>query len=132
MIPNVGGFFDNLEHLTAQELRKKGSIRFLSKREKMQFELERINERQRKLEMSKAKKEADLQLLDDEQDDFRVKISLSDFELLKQAKLHAQANPMVVGEVQQEEVEAVNEIQSMIDQTRARNEEEDEQYFGQF
>ena len=43
-----------------------------------------------------------------------------------------QANPMVVGEVQQEEVEAVNEIQSMIDKTRARNEEEDEQYFGQF
>ena len=127
----MGGFFDNLEHLTAQELRKKGSIRFLSKREKMQFELERINERQRKLEMSKAKKEADLQLLDDEQDDFRVKISLADFELLKQAKLHAQANPMVVREVQQE-VEVVNEIQSMIDQTRARNEEEDEQYFGQF
>ena len=38
---------------------------------------------------------------------------------------------MVVGEVQQE-AEAVNEIQSMIDQNRARNEEEDEQYFGQF
>ena len=89
MIPNIGGFFDNLEHLTAQELRKKSSIRFLSKREKMQFELERINERQRKLEKSKSKKEADLQLLDDEQDDFRVKISLADFELLKQAKLHA-------------------------------------------
>ena len=131
MIPNVGGFFDNLEQLTAQELRKKGSIRFLSKRQKMEFELERINERQQKLKLSKAKKEADLQLLDDEQDDFRVKISLADFELLKQAKLHAQANPMVVGEVQQE-AEAVNEIQSMIDQTRARNEEEDEQYFGQF
>ena len=61
-----------------------------------------------------------------------MKINLADFEVLKQAKLHAQANPMVVGEVQQEEVEAVNEIQSMIDQNRARNEEEDEQYFGQF
>ena len=60
-----------------------------------------------------------------------MKISLADFELLKQAKLHAQANPMVVREVQQE-VEVVNEIQSMIDQNRARNEEEDEQYFGQF
>ena len=131
MIPNVGGFFDNLEQLTAQELRKKGSIRFMSKRQKVEFELERINERQRKLEKSKSKKEADLQLLDDEQDDFRVKISLADFELLKQAKLHAQANPMVVREVQQE-VEVVNEIQSMIDQNRARNEEEDEQYFGQF
>ena len=45
MIPNVGGFFDNLEQLTAQELRKKGSIRFMSKRQKMEFELERINER---------------------------------------------------------------------------------------
>ena len=60
-----------------------------------------------------------------------MKISLSDFELLKQVKLHAQANPMIVGEVQQE-AEAVNEIQTMIDQNIARNEEEDEQYFGQF
>ena len=60
-----------------------------------------------------------------------MKISLADFELLKQAKLHVQANPMVVREVQQE-VEAVNEIQSMIDQNRTRNEEEDEQFFSKF
>ena len=97
----------------------------------MQFELARINERETTLRLAKAKKEADLQLLDDEQDDFRVKISLADFEVLRQAKLHAQANPMVVGEVQQE-AEAVNEIHSMIDQTRARHEEEDEQFFGRF
>ena len=51
------------------------------------MELKRINERQQKLDLAKAKKEADLQLLDDEQDDFRVKVSLGDFEILRQAKL---------------------------------------------
>ena len=60
MIANRNGFFDGLENLSQKELRRKGSIKFLSKREKLQFELERINERQRKLELAKAKKEADL------------------------------------------------------------------------
>ena len=101
MIPNRNGFFDNLEPLSAKELRKKTSLSFLSKRERMQFELARINEREQKLQLAKAKKEADLQLLDDEGDDFSVKISLADFEVLKNAKLHLQANPMLFAGAQQ-------------------------------
>ena len=62
----------------------------------MEVQLARINEREEKLRMSKAKKEADLQLLDDEADDFKVKISLEDFEILKRAKLQGQANPAFV------------------------------------
>ena len=38
---------------------------------------------------------------------------------------------MVVGEVQQE-AEAVNEIQGMIEQNQALHEEEDDQFFGRF
>ena len=53
----------------------------------MQLELDRINEREEKLLLAKRKKEADLELLDDEQDNFQVKISLQDFEVLKRAKL---------------------------------------------
>ena len=36
----------------------------------MQLELDRINEREEKLRLAKRKKEADLELLDDEQDNF--------------------------------------------------------------
>ena len=59
----------------------------MTKRQKMEFELQRLNEREEKLQLAKAKKEADLQLLEEEKDDFRVKISLADYEILKQAKL---------------------------------------------
>ena len=59
----------------------------MTKRQKMEFELQRLNERKEKLQLAKAKKEADLQLLEEEKDDFRVKISLADYEILKQAKL---------------------------------------------
>ena len=38
--------------------------------------------------LAKRKKEADLALADDEEDNFKVKISVADFEILKQAKLH--------------------------------------------
>ena len=79
MIPNKGGFFDNLEPLSIIELKRKGSVNFLTKKEKLQFELERLNEREEKLRLAKMKKEADLALADDEQDNFKVKISVSDF-----------------------------------------------------
>ncbi len=80
MIPNRNGFFDNLEPLSVKELKKKGSINFLSKKEKMELQLARINEREEKLKIAKQKKEADLALLDDEEDDdCRVKISLADY-----------------------------------------------------
>jgi glycine cleavage system pyridoxal-binding protein P len=62
----------------------------------MEMELARIEEREEKIALSKAKKQADLQLLDDEEDDFKVKISLQDFDILKRAKLQQQANPAFV------------------------------------
>ena len=64
------------------------------------MELARINEREEKLQLAKAKKEADLELVNDEQDDFRVKISLADFELLKQLKLQQGLNPVYQQEQQ--------------------------------
>ena len=51
------------------------------------MELARIEEREEKIALSKAKKHADLMLLDDEADDFKVKISMEDFEILRRAKL---------------------------------------------
>ena len=39
MIPNRGGFFDNLDPLNVKELKRKGSVNFLTKKEKLQFEL---------------------------------------------------------------------------------------------
>ena len=87
MVVNRNGFFDDLEPLHPRELRKHGGISFQSKKQRMEMELARINEREEKLRMSKAKKEADLQLLDDEADDFRVKITMEDFEILRRAKL---------------------------------------------
>ena len=96
MMPNRNGFFDGLEPLSSKELRKHGGISFQSKKQRMEMQLARINEREEKLRLSKAKKEADLQLLDDEADDFKVKISLEDFEILKRAKLQQQANPAFV------------------------------------
>ena len=59
----------------------------MTKRQKIEFELQRLNEREEKLQLAKAKKEADLDLLEEEKDDFRVKISLADYEILKKAKL---------------------------------------------
>ena len=56
----------------------------------MEMQLARIAEREQKLQAARAKKEADLALLDDEQDDFKVKISLGDYELLQEAKRQRQ------------------------------------------
>ena len=100
MIPNKGGFFDNLEPLSVKEMKRKGSINFLTKKEKLQFELERLKEREERLQIAKRKKEADLALADDEQDNFKVKISMEDWEILKQAKQQLQGNPMVFGGLQ--------------------------------
>ena len=67
-------------------MKKKGHLSFMTKRQKIEMQLARITEREEKLQTARAKKEADLALLDDEQDDFKVKISLADYELLQQAK----------------------------------------------
>ena len=91
MMPAPNGFFDNLEELPTQELKKGGRISFLSKRERLENQLRRLEERQHKLEVLKLKKEADIELAsDDDEDNFRVKISQKDFEILKRAKLQEQ------------------------------------------
>ena len=86
MIPLREGFFDGLDMLSAKEMKRKGNLTFMNKRQKMEIQLARINEREKKLQAAREKKEADLALLDDEEDDFKVKISLADYELLQQAK----------------------------------------------
>ena len=67
------------------------------------MELARIEEREEKIALSKAKKQADLQLLDDEADDFKVKITMEDFEILRRAKLQQHANPAFVPAAQASE-----------------------------
>ena len=69
----------------------------------MEMELTRINERTEKLQQARQKKEADLAILDDEEDDFKVKISLKDYELLKEAKVQASANNMLMGGFEQQQ-----------------------------
>ena len=103
MVVNRNGFFDDLEPLAGKELRKHGGISFQSKKQRLEVELARIEEREEKIALSKAKKQADLQLLDDEADDFRVKISMEDFEILRRAKLQQHANPAFVPAVQASE-----------------------------
>ena len=49
MIDNSDGFFDNLTPLTAKEMKKKGSVNFLSKKQQLEIQLARINEREQKL-----------------------------------------------------------------------------------
>ena len=66
MIPLREGFFEGLDILSAKEMKRKGNLTFLSKRQKMEMELARITEREEKLKAARAKKEADLALLDDE------------------------------------------------------------------
>ena len=46
-----------------------------------------LKDRESKLKLAVQKTEADLQLIDDEEDQFQVKISVQDFEILKLAKL---------------------------------------------
>ena len=53
------------------------------------MQLERLEEKQRQLELSKQKKQADLMLVQDEDSDeefFKYKISAQDFEILQKAK----------------------------------------------
>ena len=54
------GFFDGLEVLSSKDLRKKTSVSFLSKKQKLEMQLARIQEREQKLQLAKEKKEADI------------------------------------------------------------------------
>ena len=56
MVSNRDGFFDDLDLLPPKELKKNASISFLSKRQRLEAELVRINERDQKLQLARAKK----------------------------------------------------------------------------
>ena len=49
MIPLREGFFDGLDVLSAKEMRRKGNLSFMTKRQKMEMQLARIAEREEKL-----------------------------------------------------------------------------------
>jgi LAS superfamily LD-carboxypeptidase LdcB len=89
MVPNHNGFVNNLPELSAKELKKGGGVSFLSKRERLEMQLERLEEKKNKLELAKQKKQADLMLMEDEDSDedfFKYRISSKDYDLLQQAK----------------------------------------------
>ena len=86
MIENRNGFFDGLDELSVKQLKKHGGVSFISKKQRLEFELQRLNERQQKLELAVLKKQADLENVDNEEDGFRIKISAKDYELLQRAK----------------------------------------------
>ena len=65
----------------------------MTKRERTEIQIARLKEKEEKLQVMKRKKEADLELLDDEDDGFRVKVSLADHNVLKKYKLDKLANP---------------------------------------
>lgn len=82
-------------------MRKRGGyINPMTKREKAEMALDRIKEKEAKLALAKKKREADLLLLNDEDDGFKVRVSLADFEVLKQAKLASRANPLLFAQFQ--------------------------------
>ena len=45
MLPNYNNFIDNLPELSAKELKKGGGVSFLSKRQRLEMQLERLDER---------------------------------------------------------------------------------------
>ena len=88
MIDDPNGFFGRMQPLSAKEMRQRGcQINPMTKREKAELALKRIQEKEEKLQLAKQKREADLLLLNDEDDGFKVRVSMADFEVLKQAKL---------------------------------------------
>ena len=67
----------------------KGSISFLSKKERMEQEIAVLRQRQEKAEAQMRRKQAALALFDEEEEDDlagRVKVSMRDFELLQRFK----------------------------------------------
>ena len=76
-IPNHNGFFDNLPPLSAAELRKGSGfkINLLTKRQKKEQQMARIEEQELRIAEAKAKKQAELDSLEDEDDGFRIRVS---------------------------------------------------------
>ena len=56
-------------------MKQKGSISFENKKEKALRYLQQLKERENKLKQAVQKTEADIQFIDDEDDQFQVKIS---------------------------------------------------------
>jgi hypothetical protein len=69
MIPINNGFMNDLPELSAKERKRGGGISFLTKQQKLEMQLQRLEEKQQKLELSKQKKQADLLLAKDENSD---------------------------------------------------------------
>ena len=87
MIPKREGFFEKLEPLEGKKARKKGSLNFISKKEKVEQQLAILKQRQEQAQAQMRRKEAQLQLLAEEEEegdglDFKVKVSMRDYELL--------------------------------------------------
>ena len=85
MIPNNNNFVNDLPELSAKDLKKGGGISFLTKRERLELQLNRLDDKQKKIDDLKQKKQADLLLLDGENSDddfFQYKINHRDWEIL--------------------------------------------------
>ena len=79
------------EELGLKEQKKGGGISFMSKKQRLELQLARLDEREQKLKETREKKMADLLLLGNEDSEeeglgFKYKISPQDYALLQQAK----------------------------------------------
>jgi len=62
-------------------------VSFISKKQKLAFDLQRLEQRQQKLELAKLRKQEALENVDlDEEMGDKIKISRKDYDLLQQAK----------------------------------------------
>ena len=66
MMQGLEGFFENLPELSLKEQKKAGGMSFLSKRQRIELQLARMDEREQKLKETREKKMADLLLLANE------------------------------------------------------------------
>ena len=107
MVPH-SNFFNDMPELAPKELRKPASISFLTREEKADNELARLLKLSKQVEQRVQRQQGLVDKLhrQDPDDDYEVKISLVDMELLRQAKLHRQlladaqrnnANPLRAG-----------------------------------
>ena len=87
-IPNHNGFFDNLPPLSASELRKgKGfKLNLLTKRQRKEQQLARLEEQEQRLAAARVKKQAELDDLEDEEDGVRLRVTKAEFDLIQRAK----------------------------------------------
>ena len=53
MIPNNNGFVNNLPELSGKELKKGGGISFLNKKQKLEMQLERLEDKKNRIELAK-------------------------------------------------------------------------------